>query len=1751
VVVGGGLLKLNSGAVQLGGGVLSGGNWSVSGSGQLDFGTTSIIGNAANLSVGGLGQIVGLNALSSNSGSIALSGGASLALVSFTSNSGVLSVGSQSTLTLGGSTSVTFSGGTVLVASASSPANVGRVILGNDLTTSASPSAAVVASTGALANLGVLDLNGTRTFNIADGAASVDLIVAANLANGSLIKSGPGVMRLDAQGDFASATVSAGVLRTGAIQVLPQNAALHVGSLGTVDLAGFRQSVAALEGAGSVTLGGASLTINGPGFGSFGGSLSGAGMLLKGGTGSLTLAGNNSFAGGVQVDGGLLAITATNSFTGSISLNGGTVSVGDDTHLGNVANAIHLSGGALRTGGSFSSARSLNISGGTIDTAGTQLELSSGLSGDGVLNKSGPGTLRLSGVGSLSGHVRVFGGNLGLIGGVNVLPAVGSYTVNVGATLELDTAGGAVQRPGRFGPESTPADIHLDGGTFSFTGQASTNSTQTLGTLFLDSGASSIVQTAGAGGSTELTFAALTRNSGTGATVDVSAIDLGNTNKLKFTSGVSAGFIGGWFTINGSDFATYDATDGVIALDASSSPDYVINVFTADKHVLLRHDAALPDPAEPPASVTSVSIHTLKIDDDDGPAGGGSGTITVPQDPGSTLTLGLGGLIKTGPNTSVIAPSSGVATLTSGATELNINVAAGTLSIQSVLSGFSNLTKRGEGVLKLESATANNYSGMTMVSGALELNSSVSNGAIPGNLVISGGTVISRQDEQIANSASITLSAGTFDLNGHSETVANLVNDNGTVLLNGGILNVTSSIRLRGGFTRVASTLIGGTGSVQISGGDNTVGIEGVLDTGSGTLVFDQPNASIILTADSTNPGRIVLGSDVQTTHLSGTATIGTTAGGATAGVLDLGSATRSFTIALGTAPADMQIDAIVANGGMVKSGEGALKLTAANSYGGGTRLLAGTFEVGSGGLGSGSVLFGYNAGTTTNATGTLSLRTDQPSASFSGNDLVAADADRAVRVDIERTTPGQASFPMRHASLGLDLTVTGSGTLGLVNVALIASKTTVSNFNTNVEVTGIISGASGLELGPDTGGGRGQVRRGSLGSIGTLAMTGSFSNTYTGNTTINSGVIAMQRDDGATVIPGNLFVNGGTALLGSSNQISDSSSVTLRGGAAVLNVGSNSESISALNLQGGQVIVDGGTLTVSGSGLRRGPRSGGAGLLAGSSEFASLIDGGGRLHLVAPVIDVVDGPAGDDLVIAATLSTSSSSLSKIGDGNLVLSGNNTPLTGSVTISGGVLTAASSGAFGSASVVLAGGVLQLRNLDTGSLSNAIILGSGAVIDVPAGSTVPFGGVLSGSGGLSKTGGGTLELNAPSNSFSGTVSLNAGTLSISSNNQLGDAGNLLKLWGTLHARQSLATARSIELSGGGFDVAADQTLTLDPGPLSGSGGLIKSGPGTLLFNRSNSYSGTTSVTGGQLIFTNGVGSLLNGSVLSGGAWVIGNNATLDINAPSGITTNQASITLRGPLSTFAGLGALHTNSGQLRLEDGHAFTTAADLTNSGSITLASGAVLRTIGALTSSGPIAISAGSLLRVDGVLSNTGTIDILGSLIIDYTDPAGTLLDDTRAQLLEQKLTSSSTVPLTRVGFGDNAVLGKSSFAGQPVDASSLLLKLTYAGDTDLDGDVDIADLGNLASNWQTADLWTGGDFDYNGTVNVNDLGLLASNWQAGVANPLAPESLAPALRRLNLPSASVPEPAAASLAAGPTLMLRRLRRRRVNAQ
>jgi hypothetical protein len=119
--------------------------------------------------------------------------------------------------------------------------------------------------------------------------------------------------------------------------------------------------------------------------------------------------------------------------------------------------------------------------------------------------------------------------------------------------------------------------------------------------------------------------------------------------------------------------------------------------------------------------------------------------------------------------------------------------------------------------------------------------------------------------------------------------------------------------------------------------------------------------------------------------------------------------------------------------------------------------------------------------------------------------------------------------------------------------------------------------------------------------------------------------------------------------------------------------------------------------------------------------------------------------------------------------------------------------------------------------------------------------------------------------------------------------------------------------------------------------------------------------------------------------------------------------------------------------------------------------------------------------------------------------------------------------------------------SLSGQSYDADSVLVKFTYRGDADLDGDSDLDDLGYWANSF-TGDLglgplanpttlWTQGDWDYDGDTDLDDLGFWSSTFTGDLGGgglsvyaPNAPDGAIAALAQMGINA--VPEPGAMSL-------------------
>ena len=128
--------------------------------------------------------------------------------------------------------------------------------------------------------------------------------------------------------------------------------------------------------------------------------------------------------------------------------------------------------------------------------------------------------------------------------------------------------------------------------------------------------------------------------------------------------------------------------------------------------------------------------------------------------------------------------------------------------------------------------------------------------------------------------------------------------------------------------------------------------------------------------------------------------------------------------------------------------------------------------------------------------------------------------------------------------------------------------------------------------------------------------------------------------------------------------------------------------------------------------------------------------------------------------------------------------------------------------------------------------------------------------MSGSGGIAKIGTGTLFLANTGNSYSGGTALTAGTVSISSINELGTGplsfnGGVLQITGS--GLNDAGLSYSSSSSNWAFDIPTVNSFTLSDN-LSGTGSMSKFGGGTLVLNGTNTYTGGTSVLAGAAQFS---------------------------------------------------------------------------------------------------------------------------------------------------------------------------------------------------------------------------------------------------------------------------------------------------------
>ncbi|HXV35600.1 MAG TPA: autotransporter domain-containing protein [Myxococcota bacterium] len=280
--------------------------------------------------------------------------------------------------------------------------------------------------------------------------------------------------------------------------------------------------------------------------------------------------------------------------------------------------------------------------------------------------------------------------------------------------------------------------------------------------------------------------------------------------------------------------------------------------------------------------------------------------------------------------------------------------------------------------------------------------------------------------------------------------------------------------------------------------------------------------------------------------------------------------------------------------------------------------------------------------------------------------------------------------------------------------------------------------------------------------------------------------------------------------------------------------------------------------------------------------------------------------------------------------------------------------------------------------DTTSLQGAILNNASLVFDQDVDGS--YAGAISGTGSLAKTGTGEVELTG-ANTYSGGTTVSAGAL----------RGNATSLQG------NIAVASGAELT---FEQAADATYA---GSLTGQGGFIKEGAGTLMLSGANTISGPSQLTAGalrggfaniprdlatsagtQLIFDQANNGSYTGAISGDGTVTKLGTGTLTLtgaNSYTGVTTLSAGALRASPSSLPNTMASSILNDASLIFDLGGAETYHGSISGTGTLAKTGSGTLTLDAAHTYTGLTSISAGRL-DVDGSLAGGVDVGAAGTL-------------------------------------------------------------------------------------------------------------------------------------------------------------------------
>ena len=970
----------------------------------------------------------------------------------------------------------------------------------------------------------------------------------------------------------------------------------------------------------------------------------------------------------------------------------------------------------------------------------------------------------------------------------------------------------------------------------------------------------------------------------------------------------------------------------------------------------------------------------------------------------------------------VFGSQSGSITLSSGG---SINFAAtGTITVNNtsdiisstIVGAGTSLTKAGSGALTLNGTSANTFSGLTTVSsGTFNIGKSSVN-AIGGNLTINNGGfvgIIGVGDDQIPDTALVTVNnGGTLDVR-RSETIGGLTG-------NGVVQNSNNSLS-------TILTVGGDNGSSTFSGvmADNQPGTFtytlGLTKTGTGTFVLSGVN---------TYKGNTTVSAGTLTVTsagaLYGTGTISVPAGVTVKGGATLRMAGWSYgelgglqslsrssgTIVLGDATTEGIIEYVGTGNANARQANRPLTISA-----GGAMLKAsnssGTWYVGSATDDDVGNTWTISAGglLTLSGTGTGSIGGRLPGSGRLTKTGTGTWTLNGVNTYTGGTTINAGTLSISGSgSIGSGALTFAGGAFQIANNLTFANAATISNGQTGtIDVTSGKTGTLSGNFGTTTG---------ALAKTGTGTLTLSGLSAYTGDTTVNGGVLYLTSGSVGgygTLRSSHVYVSGGATLQLKQESFgyNDIPSLHLDNGSVQFD---NYSGDWGLNYIGGITMANGASISLG---------SGGANAYGddtarryqiwslnsitsyASSQTHTITSAGGYIH-AGVTIDVEDGAAATDLSIGVPFGNGTSTpsgLIKTGAGLLELSGTNT-YTGSTIINAGTLAITGS-INGSGTVTVSGGALTLggsNKLADGAMvavSGTGILDMGGNDDTVTTFNMSAGS-LNGSGTLTATtyglSGGTVNANLGAGTATittGTTTLNgslgatsanltSGMLTLGSDNRLADDAAVAISGGTLNLNSKADTIGSrsgngaVSLGAGTLTTGGSGNTTFS-GEISGSGSVTKQGGGTWELTGINTYGGLTTVGAGTLKVNNasGVGIGSGGVTVAGGAY-LGGSGTI-----SGLVTLQSG----GHLAPGNNIGVLSTGSLTLDIgsfldfefnDDGTSHD-QINVLNPDGLTLNGGTLnLYADGTTDKWSPPTVGTYKLIKYSGAIQGSGTLSV-----------------------------------------------------------------------------------------------------------------------------------------------------------------------------